>query len=197
MATTPSRTGIVNLALTRIGTSRRISSLDEASPVAIAAREVFDPALRAVLAAHPWNFACRRVALPAADNAPAFGYARRFPLPGECLRWLPPERDEDTYFEGEEEGGAILTNSDAPLPVRFIALVEDAALWSPEFEQVLAYRIALELALALTALAEVSRLSEEGYLRALSEAKRLDSRRTRRPERNTGNDGFTWLDGYR
>lgn len=193
MASTPSRTGTVNLALARIGTSKRISSLDEATALANTALTVFDPALRAVLVAHPWNFATFRASLPAASDPPAFGWERRFVLPGDCLRWLPPERDEDIYFEGEEEDGAILTDSEAPLPVRYIRLVEEAAKWSPEFEQVLAYRLALDMAYAVTALAEVSKLSEEGYFLALREGRRLDSRRSRRPERNASNDGFTWL----
>lgn len=196
MASTPSRTGTVNLALTRIGTSKRISSLDEGTALANAAKEVFDPALRSVLVAHPWNFAVTRAQLPAAADPPAFGYAYRYPLPGDCLRWLPPESDEDVYFEGEEEAGDILSDSEAPLPIRYIALVEDAARWSPEFEQVLAYRIGLDLAYAVTALAEVSRLSEDGFSTSLREGKRLDSRRSRRPERHSTNNGFTWLGGY-
>lgn len=193
MASTPSRTSIVNLALARIGTSKRISSIDEGTPIANAALTVFDPSLRAVLAAHPWNFATTRASLPADADAPAFGYAYKYTLPGECLRWLPPERDEDVYFEGEEESGAILTDSEAPLSVRYIRLVEDAALWSPEFEQALAYRIGLDMAYAVTALAEMSELTERGFEKALREAKRLDSRRTRRPSRGSTNDGFTWL----
>lgn len=193
MASTPSRTGTVNLALARIGTSKRLSSLDEGGALANIASTVFGPALRAVLAAHPWNFATTRASLPADSEAPAFGWERRFVLPGDCLRWLPPERDEDIYYEGEEEDGAILTDSEAPLPVRYIRLVEDAATWSPEFEQVLAYRIGLDLAYAVTALAEVSKLSEDGFILALREGRRLDSRRSRRPDRLASDDGFTWL----
>lgn len=189
-----SRTSVVNLALTRIGTAKRISSLDEGSAIAVAALSVFDPALRIVLGGHPWNFATTRANLPADAAAPAFGYARKFALPGDCIRWLPPEPDEDTYFEGQEESGCILTDSEAPLPVRYIRLVEDAALWSPEFEQVLAYRVALDLSYAVTALAEVSKLTEDGFAEALRDGKRLDSRRSRRPKRNTNNDGFTWLE---
>lgn len=187
------RTGTVNLALTRLGTSRRITGLDEGTALANTAGAVFDAALRAVLAAHPWNFATTRASLPADADAPAFGYERRFTLPGDCVRWLPPEQSEDIYFEGEEEGGAILTDAEAPLPVRYVKLETDAALWSPEFEQVLAYRLALDLAYAVTALAEQSKLSEDGYVAALREGRRIDSRRSRRPERNTTNDGYTWL----
>lgn len=188
-----SRTSTVNLALTRIGTSRRISSLDEGTALAGAALAVFDPALRACLVAHPWNFAMARTSLAADAEPPAFGYARKFTLPGDCIRWVPPEQDEDVFFEGEEEGGCILTDAEAPLPVRYIRLVEDAGLWSAEFEQVLAYRIGLDLGYAVTALAEVTNLSEEGFLGALAQGKRLDARRSRRPERDRGNRGFTWL----
>ncbi len=192
MATLATRTSTVNLALTRIGTSRRIMSIDDRSELANAALAVFDPALRSVTAAHEWNFAIARAALAADAEPPTFGARFKYTLPGDCLRWLKPEPGEDIYFEGQEEDGAILTDSEAPLHVRYIRLVEDAAKWSPGFEQALAYRIGLDLAYAVSALAEVSRLSEDGFIKAMREGKRLDGLGS--PRRDRIDNRYSWLD---
>jgi hypothetical protein len=189
-----SDTAIANLALTRIGTSKRLASLaTDQGAIGQAARANYPQALRASLNMHPWDFALKRENLPADAAAPAFGYARAFTLPGDCLRWLPPEQQDDIYFEAEQEGEQLLTDADAPLPVRYIRLVEDVRLFSPHFVDVLVYRLGLDLAYAVSALAEVSRLTEAGWVEAVREARRIEGRKAPRRDRHR-DVSFSWLD---
>lgn len=192
MAKARSQTAVVNLAFAKLGTQSRILALDDGTPLAKAASAVYQPALETVLAAHPWNFACRRDKIPADVAAPSFDYGYRYTLPADCLRWLPPERHSDGWFEGIEEGGGILTDYEPPLPLRYIYLNEDPNSWSAGFVQALACRIGLDLAFGVTALAEMTGLKERHYLAELREAKRQDGQAS--PSRSRAENAYSWLD---
>lgn len=194
MSSTRSETEIVNRSLTRIGAAKRLASLaTDTSPIGLTAQSVYRGAVETCLVLHPWDFALTRTSLAADAQAPAFGAARAFSLPGDCLRWLPPDRADDIFFEAEEEGGKLLTDAEAPLPVRYIRMVEDPRLYSPHFVDLLVYRLGLEMAYAVTALAEVSRLTEDGFTAALLQAKRIEGKKApRRDRRDAG--GYSWLE---
>ena len=59
----PSEVRVVNRALVLLGTAQRITSLDDGTPLAQAALDLFEDVRDEVLADHPWNFAVRRAAL--------------------------------------------------------------------------------------------------------------------------------------
>lgn len=153
-------------------------SLAEESETARACRSLFAPLRDEVLRAYPWNFAMARASLAAAADAPAWGFARAFPLPEEpvCLRvW----RVEDEALPGATawrvEGRQILSDAAPPLRIVYVARVADTSRFDPCFASALAARLAAELAYPLTG----SSAKEEGawrfYERALSEARRIDA----------------------
>jgi hypothetical protein len=146
---------ICNLALTKLGAAR-ITSLADDSKQARALSAIFDPTRDAELVAHPWSFAIVRAALPASSTAPAFGWARAYPLPADCLH-LVQVGDSFSYYDSDAagpgfdvEGGAVLTDAVSPLLVRYTYRVTNSGLFPPLFVQSLACRLAFELAEELT-----------------------------------------------
>lgn len=184
-----SQTRIANRALILLGTVSRVVSVEDPTPLARQIADLWHESRRAGIAAHPWNFALYRQQLNATGETPAFGYTRQFRLPPDCLRWLPPPRDDDAFFEGVEEGGCILSNAPAPLPVRFIRDIEDVAAWPAHFQVFMAYQLAMDLADAATQFAAKQQDMAQARLDALEEAKKLDGLAT--GERTTGNARYT------
>ncbi|ARS27615.1 hypothetical protein [Sphingomonas sp. KC8] len=203
-----SQTNVVNLALVKLGSSTRILSLEEGSAVANAARTAWDTVLEATLASHPWNFAIRRKALGADAAAPAFGYARSFTLPPDCLRWLPQEEmrrispiwpiDDDgvDYCGGgntRREGNKLLSNRAAPLPIIYIGREDNPAMWSPGFVMTQSASLAVELCEAVTGSSEIDTKLERRLNGWIAEGKRLDGMET--PPEDMGDiGGYSWLD---
>lgn len=175
MAQSPTR--IVQRAMVLLGTSQRISSIDDGTPLAQAARDVFDDCRDEVLAEHPWNFAVTRASIPvSADYTGDDEWELGYDLPGDCLRWLPWPKAHALGFVGVREGRFILTNETAPLTVRYIARIEDAAQWSPGFCEALSGKIAMWLASAAPVQSEVSaQRAARIYETALSRGRRQDA----------------------
>lgn len=80
-----SQTGIVNLALMRIG-ANIIVSIDENSTNAIKAKAVWDYCLYEVLQSHDWKFAKTRAKLTQSTTAPEYAYQFAYELPSDFLR---------------------------------------------------------------------------------------------------------------
>lgn len=182
MTTQASQTRIVNRALTLLGSAQRISNITDPSGPAVTALALFDDARDATLTEHPWNFAIRRASLAADVDAPEFGYAYAFTLPADYLRWLPWSRDDKAYARAEQEGNVLLADSVGPLNIRYIARIEDVAMWSPGFTEALAWKLATEMEEAITG----SRTNGpgNGYDTALRKAKRSDGLATGDRSRN-------------
>ncbi len=102
----------------------------------------------ALLRAHPWNCATRRVLLAPLATAPVFDFAHKFLLPGDWLKtvqvgrkgFAPPFRSE---------GRAILANIN-PLPLVYIFRNEDPATWDSALVHVAELKMAAALAYPIT-----------------------------------------------
>ena len=180
-----SQTRIANRALILLGTVTRIISVEDPAPLARQIADLWHESRRAAIASHPWNFALFRAQLNETGIAPAFGYTRSYAIPPDCLRWLPPPRDDDAFFEGVEEGGLILTDWGAPLPFRYIRDVEDVGAWPAHFQVFMAYQIAMDLADSATQFSSKQQDMAQMREAALDEAKKLDGLAS--GERTTGN----------
>lgn len=132
-----------NAALTAIG-ARRINSLSEDVKEARVCSLRFGPVRDALIRAHPWNFALSRARLPAAADAPAWGWARAFPFPADALRiWrVSGLTDDDWAVEGRQ----ILTDAAAPLAIQYLRRATNPADWDPGFAEAFAARLAAEIA---------------------------------------------------
>ena len=168
-----SAVSICNRALQKLGADR-IVSFDEDVTAARECAAAY-PSLRdAELRAHPWGFAIKRTMIAADADAPVFGYDYSYTLPIDFLRLLSNET-QAYGFDYKIEGGKILCNEAAPLPLRYIARITDTTVYDELFREALATRIAFELCERITqSNAKGSQLRED-YKQAIREARRANA----------------------
>ena len=151
---------ICNLALSLLGDSATVVSIDppEGSAQAEHCKRYWPHALQAVLEAHPWGFATKRVRPAQLDvQNPAWAY--HYALPHDALAVfavLPPDAADDYEQHGhavpveyqlERESGQLhlLTNQRGAV-VRYLATSDDPALYPATFVDALAWKLAGMLA---------------------------------------------------
>lgn len=167
---------IANLAASKLGEDDQLRNPDDDTHLGRSVAAVWAPVRQAALRDHSWNFAMRRAGLSAEalDHVPyPFGYS--FPLPADNLR-LIEVLNIGTRDEYQIEGGSILCNSAEPVYIRYIADIEETALWDALFVEAFACRLAYQISDRITG--DVGRRDRawQGYRAALSEAKRVDAR---------------------
>ena len=174
---------IVNRALSKLG-DMRISSLDDGSKSAAVASSMFEMVRDAETAAHSWNFAKTRKKIPAEVETPAFGWEYQYLLPTDCLRVLEagpwPAAVMGNYIGRDTrsfiiEGQRLLTNLGPALDLIYLQRITDAGLFPPVFVEVLACKLAVEMAESLTGSNSKRELAWNEYERAVSLAKRLNA----------------------
>lgn len=94
---TASAVSICSNALLMLG-DNPINSFEDTGDRARLASNLWAPAMDYVLRSHPWNCAVQQVVLSPDADAPPFGFAYKFTLPGDWLRTLcvgePGERPD-------------------------------------------------------------------------------------------------------
>lgn len=166
---------ICQLALDQLG-DYAISDLKEDSKQARLCDRNYPRARDAVLRAHPWNCALTRAALSKDTEAPAFGWAFQYTLPRDCLRVIPLTQDGVPNADPivhEVEGRKILTNADAPLPVRYIRRAE-ASVFDPMLVQAIAMQLAFIIAFNLTGSRSKQDDALAQYRLVMRSARRID-----------------------
>ena len=137
---------VCNRALSKIGDELLILSLDDNAKPARYCKALYADTRDFVLRSYPWRFALKRYVLAPLKEKPLFGYEYQFYLPSDCLRVWKMETNEPYQVEGR----CLLTNSKI---CRFIGIsrVEDSSLFDPMFVEAFSLRLAVELAIPLTA----------------------------------------------
>ena len=147
---------IVNLALSRLGESP-IASLEEQSPVAVAANQQYDPARRAALRNYNWVFSLRRKELSRLANSVEGVYKYTYQLPADCLRpvrlitgaeGVPPDDGGATGFE--PVGNRQICCDEERALLEYVADITDPTLFDDLFVESLSYRLAAGLAMPIT-----------------------------------------------
>lgn len=169
---------ILSGALIELGEDR-IASTDQDTERARLARAVYEVERDAMLEEHPWKFAIRRVALARLADAPAFGYARAFRLPADCLHVIACEPEAAYAIEG----GALLCDLEA-VAVRYVRRIENPADMPPTFRVALSARVAARLARKITGSSAEKERLEALYRERLRTAKGRDARGGGTPEAN-------------
>lgn len=145
-------TDICNLALD-ILKEGPIGSIDDARPTAEWLKRNFAQSRNALLEETEWNFAIKRVSLPADATGPDFGWSYSYTLPADCVRVIPLTangEDEGDPIPHSVEGGKILTDRAAPLKLRYVFRTEDYARYPATFIDALSARLATKMAHWLT-----------------------------------------------
>jgi hypothetical protein len=142
---------ICNLALARLGDAK-LTTLGDASAQAQYCTLFYAQTVKELQTDLDWQF-CRKLATATADGTPpAFGYANRFPLPGDFLRVLRINGiDEDENFaKWEIIGGFIHTGLTGPIQIDYVANVTTTTTFPAIFVELLTAKLAAHLALPLT-----------------------------------------------
>lgn len=186
-----SETDIANLALSRLGHAN-ITSLSQGSKAANACKLHYPICRDATLRAHPWNFAIRRETLALDSVTPNHEFTYRHALPVDCLKVLRTSWEADGVsstavygfpgmngYNGEMapyriEGRYLLANEDVAR-IEYIAKIEDAAQFDALFVDLLAQRLAAEIAAIITDNQSVAKSMWDIYTMKLSEARTTDA----------------------
>lgn len=166
---------IANMAAARMGTEVRISSLDDDRTVARAIKAAWDIERRAALRDGSFNFSVKRDELAAVNDAGLVLHPWQygFRVPADFLRLLEVmDCHRDAYAL---EGGIICANTLGPLYVRYVADVEEPALWDAAFAHSFSLRLAWRLGHRIAGSTFDQQQCWAEYRRSLSEAKRVDA----------------------
>lgn len=159
------RIDIVNMALGMIGEDP-ISSLEDETNTAIQAKIQYIPARDSTLEAHDWTFAVERF-MPAKLTAePIYGASSYFSIPTNIIRVIACDNVSSSalsntvsinsreQIDWQLEGRNIICNEEV-VYARGIRRVEDEGIFSPLFVQAFAAKLAMLMALNLTASSDI------------------------------------------
>ena len=125
-----------------------INDFDDESDRATLVANLWPNSLDAILRAHPWNCAVKRVALAADVAVPAFDYAYQFTLPGDCLRVLSVG-ELGAQQEYQLEGRKLLSD-ESILYLRYVYKNEDIPSWDSLLVQAAEAYMAMTCAYPIT-----------------------------------------------
>lgn len=148
MATTDFVT-LGNQALSKCGHFDPITNIDtDGTKAANLIKLHYLPILRAVLRAHPWNFATKRATLNQLVAAPAWANYGEiyYQLPTDCLRVLRMQAEDD-HFTVE---GGVLVYSGSTANIMYTANILDPNLFDDLFSEAYTTMLAATIAPGLT-----------------------------------------------
>lgn len=166
---------VYNEALVRLGVSP-IATLTDSSAQALSAASLLDDTARRCLAAFPWSFATREVALSELvldeEEYSSTEFDRAFQLPSDRVRVLGL-RDRSPFFLS---GDRLYTDGKQPR----LVYIRDAgvSLWTPLFRKWVVMELAAALAITLTDNVQRADMFYSLAPRAAMEARAVDSQET-------------------
>ena len=161
---------ICNSALNQLGASS-ITALTDDSKNARLCNERYTTIRDAVFRAHPWNCLIKRVQLAQDSDTPAWGFDYQYTLPADCLRILGIKDYNSDY---KVEGRKLLI-SESSVYLIYLAQITDVNELDVLLRETISAHLAQDIAYAITANLQVSRLMAEKYQAKLSEARHADS----------------------
>lgn len=161
---------ICQMAVGFLGMKKFQSLSDTANKSAVACNLVYESLRDEVQSAHFWNFNTRRETLAQLTNVPLFGAAYAYQVPTNVLH-ITMLKNPTVHYERE---GDILYTDINPCMVKMLTRVTDTSKFSAGFVLTLAYRIAADLAYALTGSNTVADKMWDKYEKALKSAKGSD-----------------------
>jgi hypothetical protein len=171
------RVDIVNQALSWLG-EELVTSLEDDSDEAHIMSVNYVPARDATLEAHDWSFAIMRFIPPLNATPPVYGAGMAFDIPTNILRVISvddpktannigsytPTINTKEQLDWVFENRQIICNQEV-IHCRGIRRIEQEGLFSPNFVQAFAAKLAFLTALSLTSSAEI-----QGNMMALYES---------------------------
>ena len=161
---------IVNVGLVEAGAEPIVTGVSNDSERSV--NVVLPLARRAVLRAHPWNFATEYDSLPAAGGAPKWRYAKHYALPSDP--WCVFVREADTELRWEVAGRKLLTDAEAPLDVVYTGEVADPNVFDGLAAMALGTRVGASVLYRLSQNRTQAEWLAKRYQEVLREARSVD-----------------------
>ncbi|MBY0356258.1 MAG: hypothetical protein K2Q12_11110 [Rickettsiales bacterium] len=111
MSGAAAKVDIYNLALSACGVTGNLVDPDGDNEKADVCNTHYESARCAALALHPWNFALKRAKLNRDAIDPDFGYAYRFRLPDDCIRFIATKEQMERLTQLSPSYNGYLTIS--------------------------------------------------------------------------------------
>jgi len=165
-----SKVQIANLALQKLGVSRKLESLTQDHPNARTLNLAYVPMLRAELRRYDWSFAIKRASIAADGDGPVWGDWDGCSKPNDFLRLL---RDDESgvNVDWKIEGLHILSTTSAPLEIRYLAFIDDPNFYDDLFIEAFACRLAVQCCEEITQSTSKINDAKDQYKDAIAEAK--------------------------
>lgn len=167
---------ICNGGLIKLGADT-ITSLDQDTKNARLCKARFALLRNMVLESHPWKFATKVVELPSIDGTPELDYTYQFALPAD---YICMQRADDWKIDFEVFNDVLYANY-APLKIKYTFENTNTGMYTYSFAEVLSWRIAADLAYAITNSTTVADLMIKGYEAELRVA-RFNSAKNQSPQ---------------
>jgi len=140
---------VANRALMLLG-GREITSFTEDSNEAKIAKTLYLSTRDYVLRAYPWASLKRRKELNELADKPISEYEHQYQLPEDCIRVLEVfSPSANKVYQWEVNGTAVLANQ-SPLSIVYLSNAIPESKYSTQLVQALVYRLASEMAYAMT-----------------------------------------------
>lgn len=178
-----SQVQICNLALAKIG-SPPITSLDEDSKAARACSLIYPFARDEVLQIRPWSSCVSRVGLTKLDAAPIFEFTSSWQLPADFIDLVRLGDDDNAQIKHRIEGRVLLTNTETA-NIIYIFRNEDTVTYEPVLVDLIASRMAIDLALMVANSASLAQGLTSIYETKRTRAKAVDGQATGQPDFTT------------
>ena len=130
----------------------RIDNISDNTKAAKLCNDQYDRLRREVLRSHPWNFAITWISLAATVNNPVSDdYDYEFIIPSDVLRVLQTDITDDLGWEvgNNVDGNKVIFCNNSSLKIKYIKDITNTTRFPPDFEEVLAFRMAADMAYSL------------------------------------------------
>lgn len=187
---------ICNMALSRIGRGR-IISLDDNNEESRQCKMFYDMCRQSLLKDYDWGFA-KRIEQMAQVDSKHFGWQYVYAYPSNCLQILRiynsygeslvhkiDEADEWDIFNMSGSNQAVACDVDSAM-VEYIIDIRDSGLYSAQFCDAFAWRLAAEIAIPLTGDANMRNNSWQFYEMMVRKVK-TNAARERNVDKETTN----------
>ena len=170
MAAGDSDVSICNAALAELGEDPIISLADNTRR-AVLCNLRYSPIRRAVLRAHPWRCARKRVQLAALSTAPLFDYSYAYQKPADYIRAYDLPADDLPRWE--VEGDTLVSDITPPLDLLYIYDLQDVSRMDALLVDAIGLALAVALAMPLTQSVDKKASAKQDYEDRLAEAKTI------------------------
>jgi hypothetical protein len=184
---------ICNIALSRVGVKERINTLD--APARSEEQRLFmlfyERVLHRTLGQYPWYFATKRATLVLLETDPTTEWHYRYAVPSDMerpqyieggRRNQPTEELVKWQLEGSDDGSTrtLLTDQASPVLV-YTSRSASTVIYPEYFTNLLAWNLASEIAMPLTAKADIGNMAMNAARIALLDA-RTSALREQQPD---------------